>query len=423
MRRSAKGQRGRAMVAGVLGWGLLGGIGGYASPVRGEGASSRVAPSGEHAYGVGSNAVLSIAADVPAWELLRDAIREILARRGVRVVDAGSEESGSALVRVDVSAAPGDATRVVVTRGRDGSTLVQRTVAHERNPSISREEIAETVRTAVEAELLDRESSNESAATSSGGTSSSGGSAGKAVGATEAHPTNAPNPPAARATAPPEASREAAGPSGSSEDVGTERSSSSSTSPLAFDIETFVAAGPFSSRSGAVVRPGFALSLVSRKVPRLGVGVLAQYALPFDIATADLAVHTQVLSLRTLVGIEAWRRDRVTLSFGIGGGVDRLSVAPRSDTLPGSILEAKSTRLDPVATGAASMRVRLGAGAVFLIRAMVDADFSERRYVIDDHGTPVDVFVPWRVRPTLAIGFGFTAFGDPAFAQETRGAR
>jgi hypothetical protein len=139
------------------------------------------------------------------------------------------------------------------------------------------------------------------------------------------------------------------------------------------------------------------------------------YAVPFDSDTDAVTSHTSLLAGRALAGVELFRGRWLAANVGVGAGFDMMTVNPRSPNLPSSNLYPPTTRTDPILSAMATAHVALFPGVVFLLSAGVDVDLDSRRYVFAEGATETDVLAPWRVRPMMLAGFGFTAFGDGHF--------
>jgi hypothetical protein len=122
--------------------------------------------------------------------------------------------------------------------------------------------------------------------------------------------------------------------------------------------------------------------------------------------------HASVVSLRAIPAVEVLHARWFALDVGAGAGFDVLTVAPRSEQLPPTSLGAQTSRVDPVLTAVATAHAAIAAGVVLLLAAGADVDFASRHYVLAQGTTDTDVLAPSRVRPTILLGFGFTALGE-----------
>jgi hypothetical protein len=364
--------------------------------------SLRVARAEEPADGT---VVLRIAGpDDPA---LRDSIRELLARLHLALqtegaspeADAGSSNSKSLVARVDVDlSSPGDAVLLVTNGNRE--IRFRRTIPREASVAIVREEIAHAVQSAVESEILAaRERASSAPATPP---------------APAAPPPPSPPPPAANSPSAPL-------PSPTNESAKEEPASLARRLPFGLELTTLAGAGPIADGSGPVARVGLG-GVVSLRAPlHPSLGISGLYAAPFDNDSVEVTTHTSLVSGRALAGLELFRGRWLAAGFGIGGGFDTMTVNPRSPNLPYSVLNGTTMRTDPILSAMATAHVALFPGVVFLVSAGVDVDLDSRHYVFAQGSTETDVLDPWRVRPMLLAGFGFTALGDGHFGGASGG--
>jgi hypothetical protein len=322
---------------------------------------------------------VAIAGGPEQARVLEETIREIFARRGMSVVPASTETPpDTILARVSIELGDGSGpARFVVADGRNGEVVVERTMSRESgDESIVREEIALAVRSAVESELLHDE------------------------------------PPAPPPEAPPVTQLPP------DRDAGERPARPPSAYEL--DLATFAGAGWVAEATGPVPRIGVGAALASRRGARPSIGIAFQYALPFETSTSLLSSRTSLLGVRVLPGLTAIKTSGFMLDVALGGGVDVLSVEPRSAVLPPSTLSASTTRGDAVLSGAVTARVALVSSVTLTLAATTDVDFATRSYVVDDGGSRSDVLDLWHLRPAILIGLGFTALGDGPFDPEPR---
>ncbi len=305
---------------------------------------------------------------------LRDTLRELLDRLGVKPVDTGAGPSESVpFARIEVDLASTEGARVAVIDGNDGSVLLRRVITRDgKTPAILREEIAQAARSAVEAKLR-----------------------------TDIVPR--PAPPAPERAAP----KEPPSP--------VPRVASTAPRGLALDVSTFVRGGPVADHAGPMLRAGLGIALASRRGIAPSIGLTAEYALPFDTRVRSVELETSLASLRLLPRVEVAHGSWFALTVGAGGGVDIFTVDPRSSVLPESALARTSTRADVVLTAAVASHFKLAPGLVLTVALSTDVDVTSRRWVVDEGRETRDVLAPWRVRPALLAGLDFTALGPTLF--------
>ncbi|MDB4935833.1 MAG: hypothetical protein JWP87_2805, partial [Labilithrix sp.] len=190
----------------------------------------------------------------------------------------------------------------------------------------------------------------------------------------------------------------------------------SAQSPLALDLSTSAGAGSFASGAGAVARAGGGAALVWRRGIRPSIGLAAQYVFPFDAGSEVALAHVGVTSIRSAAAIEVFGSSAFALDLAAGGGVDVLSVEPRSNVLPANRLGTPASRVDPIATAGITGHLAIASGTALSLLVGADVDFASRRWVVESDGRRSDAFAPSRVRPLAMIGFTFSAIGEPRFA-------
>jgi hypothetical protein len=315
---------------------------------------------------------------------------------------------GTAVARVEVDLrSGGEAT--IVTESRDQAPS-HRTLRRDPSPTVAREELAQAIESAVQAELA---AGRPPAADGVG------------PGSGEARP--APVPPAPVQTpapvetsvAPPTAAAAPADAAPTPAPLLSQEPSvtpPASRSPVALDISALSGVGGFATGAGAVTDVGGEVAIAWRRGWRVSVALSARAILPFDASAESVTGHASAVATRALVGMALLRRSWIALTPGVGGGADVLSVQPQSGTLAPSALEGGSTRADPIVTAFVATRLALSTGVALTLVLAGDLDLAAPRYVVAQ-GSAVDpVMTPWTVRPSLLVGFTFTAFGEPLFA-------
>ncbi len=330
---------------------------------------------------VSSTVVVNVVGAGDSQAPLEGSLRELLARLHLTMNPADAPpESVLARVQIDLTS-PAQAT-VLVTDGHSGEVRAHRVIPRDASAAITREEIAHAVQSAVESALIIEER------------------------AAAAAPPPAPphvEPPVVTPPAP--TPREAA------------TQPARRPSWFALDLTTLAGAGPFANGVGPVVRIGGGVIASSRGTLRPSIAVTGFYAVPFQSDAASLVgAYANLVSVRATPSIEVFHSSWFALDVGAGAGVDSLSVQPRSAILPSTNLGANTSRVDPIVAGVVTARAALASSVVFVLSADVDVDLASRRYVFDQGASEVDVFAPWRVRPTLFAGLAFTALGEGLFA-------
>jgi hypothetical protein len=308
---------------------------------------------------------------------LEASLRELLAR--LRLTMNPSDAAPDAiLARVQIDLTSTSQATVLVTDGHTGEVRAHRIIPRDASAAIIREEIAHAVQSAVESTLL-----------------------------VDAPPPPPPAPaPVQPAPIPPPIEPQHEAPPGVPR---TRRW-------FALDVTTLAGAGPFGSGAGPVVRMGGGAQLSSREGLRPSIAFTGYYAVPFQSNASLVGSYANLVSLRVTPAIEVLHASWFALDLGVTGGIDVLSVQPHSAILPSTNLGPTTSRVDPIVGGAVTARAALASSVVFVLAVDVDVDLASRRYVLDDGSSQVDVFDPWRVRPTVLAGLAFTAFGEGLFA-------
>lgn len=321
--------------------------------------------------------------------LLSATILELLSRLQLTMVDPPSQGASDLLAHVEIDLGGTNDARVLV-RSKAGAVVLDRTV-RDPNPAILREQIAHAVRGAAEAELLadeDRAAGREPTST----------------------PPPKPEAPPPAEPAPPRAEENAAATAGPSR-----HEEGATTNGLALDVSSFVAGGPVARTAGPVMRVGGAAALAYRRGLRPSLALSALYAFPFESGDDVLGARTRLVSTRAAMGIELMRTGWLGLEISGGGGIDVIGVEPTSSVLPASAMREGTTRVDPILSGALTMRTAVASDVTLSVSVVGDADLTVRKYVFEDGGLRGVVFSPWSMRPLLQVGFSFTAFGDRLF--------
>jgi hypothetical protein len=322
---------------------------------------------------------------------LRDSIRELLSRLHLVLTprDANVPPSSRvASVQIDLSS-PADAL-LVVTDAATGEVRLRRSIPRNGSANIVREEIAHAVQSAVEAATL---AARERAA---------------------APPTPPPAPPPAPiiVVAPPALP------------VKEEPRAPAPPARYGLELATLAGVGPIASGAGPDSRIGLGGTLVTRGPLHPSLAVSALFAVPFDTDTTvtsaqgeslQISTQTTIVSARAMPGVGLVRGSWFALDLAAGGGFDVVTVSPHSTNLPSSALDPQSTRVDALLSAMLTAHAGVAPGVVFLLSAGIDVDLASRQYVLVDGVATTDVFDPWRVRPMILAGFGFTALGDGFF--------
>lgn len=331
------------------------------------------------------NVEITIIGGGPEASSLEATLQELLTRVQLKSIHAPAAAYESLLSRVTIDLSQPTVANVAVIDARDGTVVMRRDIARDPNPSVAREEIAHAVQSAVEAELLKRESRPAPAP--------------EPVNApvpAPRDPVPAPSPSPALATSPAE----------------SPPPKPSSPSSLTLDVALFAAAGPIAKSSGVAPRVGGGVSVaLASSSLRPSLTLLGSYAPPFETGTEVVRARASFGSVRAIPAIEILRTTSIALDWGVGGGFDVLTVTPQSDVLPSARLGSSSTHVDVIATSLLTLRADIVSNVFFFASAGVEVDALTRPYVAQRGSQNEEIFAPWSVRPMLALGFAFTAVG------------
>jgi hypothetical protein len=303
-------------------------------------------------------------------------IRELLERLGVDVVSPPAPPGARVLSRARVDLTSPKAATVIVVDAHDEHVVLERETPPNATPSLRREVLAHDIQSAIEAELEEETLPPD---------------AGKPP-----EPVPVPEPVPEPATA-------------FTSDTAPASPPRASSSKTALDVAMFGGAGPIASSSGLGPRLGGALTLRSSSFSLSATGA---YAVPFESSSELVTARVSFFAVRILPGVRVVETGRFAFDAVVGGGVDVLAVDPSSSSLPPSTIGLHTTRIDPIVSTLLTTHVRLMPAVFAFVAGGVDVALSTRDYVVRRRDSEDDVFAPWRVRPTLLAGFGFTAFGD-----------
>jgi hypothetical protein len=337
---------------------------------------------------------------------LESSLRELLGRVGLALevsrVDRLSMDDASAFAErspalatawVDLRS-PARAELLIV-EGESGRVAVRRAVAMDRSAAIVVEEIAHIVHaSAEEIAEAERERARRAAARTPASTAPP----------SPAPPSAAPVSPTAPAPAserPPSRAEQAPAPRAPS---------------WGLDGGGFFGSRSFGPGALAVVGGGGMVGgALSRGPFRPALWLAAAYHVAFDATGSLVDVHARVLALRLaptvrLAGGAGW-----FVEAGPEAGLDVIWATPESSGLPAGRLDPSRTDLSPMLGAFAAAHLAVGSTADLFLALSADADLAPPRYVMHEGATSEEVFLPWRVRPGLMLGFTFTLAGVPAY--------
>lgn len=321
------------------------------------------------------------AIDAIEAERIDASVRELLGRLAVIVASSGTTSVTKPVARAAITLLDTREAEIVVTAANGGVLLMRRSRAP--TATILREQVAHEVQIAVEAALL---------------------SPPPPPSAESAPPPSPPPPPAP----PPSAEPAPAAASASARAPARARS-------YAFEVGTF-AGGSLFARSQAAARVGAEVTLASRRGRRPSVTLAGAYLLPFETEADLVASRASAAMLRLVPTLQIYGGRSVAVDLGVGGGIDILTVAPRTAVLPRGALLGATTIADPVISAAATVHVAIVSAVVLDLSAGADIAPIGHRWVLARGREEEDIFVPFRLRPGVSVGISFAALGERRFA-------
>jgi hypothetical protein len=181
---------------------------------------------------------------------------------------------------------------------------------------------------------------------------------------------------------------------------------SSGAAGAAARIGAFYGAQLFAPKLVLVHGPGISVGGVAGS-GRIQPGAIltGQLWLPNTVTEPSVGLRLLSGSLRLLGTADYAAGSPVTLSAGLGGGIDitrveSLAFGGAGDVHPTAITTLTTAFLR--ATVGASFRMQWG--LALSVTGVVDADLSRTRYVVEQNGETYDFLRPWTVRPGLMLG-------------------
>lgn len=304
--------------------------------------------------------------------------RELLGRLGIDVAVDEADPSPPPLAVVTVDLSRDDEVVVEVVEGKSGRQQARRTLKGDASSPLTLEAAAHVAQFAVE-DLLEVE-------------------VGAPPSPAEPHPLPITAPPAPQEKAP----------------------EAPATAPeegnVALDVSAFAVGSRFSEEGALAFGGGAALG--SRLTHVTGMPTLwlsAAYRAPIEVDESILRLRVSSLALR-LIPTLTFSRPSWAVEAGAGGGADLLFSSTDSAAIPTSYLTSRHTDVSPVFGAVFTGHIAVARTAAVTLSLMLDVDLAPRRYVSRVAGDETSLLLPARLRPALAIGFAFSAFGRSRFA-------
>lgn len=190
--------------------------------------------------------------------------------------------------------------------------------------------------------------------------------------------------------------------------------------PSAFEAEVS-AFGSAVAFGTAHVLPGLGASFdagVRRDALRASASLSVGASFSDKVTMGDETASVRTDAGRLLAALEWEPTTRLAAFAGIGGGIDRVTVAT-TESPAGVWAAGATTRVDPVLEGLAGAKVLLSNISRVFVAMALDVDMNPHRYVLDEGGTRRTFFDSPRVRPKAFLGLSFLLSG--AGGREARG--
>jgi hypothetical protein len=373
------------------------------------------APRSSRALDSGRRVDVTVVAGKEDARELVNTICEVVGRLGLPVrartleqapPQGGEETSGPGLARAEIDLTTPNLVQVLVY-GKSGQLVLMQRFARNASEPVLREEIADAVRSAVEAQLLIEPEGQ-------GPTASPGPATGTPPppplgrGPAWVSPFSAAVPPVAE---PPALVLPVAPPVAPVEHPSGEATSAPKVPMrgVAVDLSALAGIGGFAWQTTSVVgHLGGEVTVAYRKWLNPSLSVTGEYVLPFGASDPSNAVevHASVASVRVVPAIQVFHTSRFAIETGAGAGIDVINVQPT----------AKETRIDPVLRGVVAARLGLASRIVLSLAFAYDLDVAlhRPRYDVPDDQR-IHVLATWLGRPVGFVGLTFSALGDARF--------
>ncbi|MBL8954020.1 MAG: hypothetical protein JNK82_24800 [Myxococcaceae bacterium] len=143
---------------------------------------------------------------------------------------------------------------------------------------------------------------------------------------------------------------------------------------------------------------------------RPGLHLRGGYDAPFTVEGDWLDLRVSAVPLRALVSLDVLSGDAWRLEAALGGGADLFVTSAAAAQLPPHRLKPGLSPA-PVLSALVGGHVALASSVDVHLALAADVDLRPPRFITDDRR---EVFTPWRVRPSLVLGFSFNVLGpDP----------
>jgi hypothetical protein len=412
---------------GRLGWSVLAALGFWFMGLGVARAQDSGAARPSRQYDSGRAVDVTVVAGGEDVKDLVNTVREVVGRLGLQVrakvtqeaiPETGESAATRRLARAEINLLAPDAVQVVVY-GRSGQVVLQQRFGRNVSAPVLREEVADAVRSAVEAQLLIDPERAGQAGTS--GPPTGARTPGRVdTGPPAASPFSVAEPPVAE---PPALVLPPAAP------VEPPRSEAPATQVtplkrLAVDLAALAGVGVFAKRSGVVTRLGGAATISFRKWLNPSLILAGEYLLPFQAVFEGVVAqaHASAASVRIVPAIQVFHTRNIAIDVGAGAGIDVINVQlwPAQSPAYLSVNGTPSTRMDPVVRGLASAHMGLAPRIALSLDVACDVDVAAQvpDYVVEEGGTRYHLLNlgPWRVRPLVLVGLTLAALGESRLA-------
>jgi hypothetical protein len=170
---------------------------------------------------------------------------------------------------------------------------------------------------------------------------------------------------------------------------------------------------------GAPFTAGFgvqlALALAAPRV-RPALALSLGYQPPFEVSNDYASMLVHALPLRLLAQLTPVRGDNWRLDAALGGGADVFVTATRTALAAPNAAVLPQGTAAPVLTAQLTGRFGLVRSADLWLGVMADVDLAPRRFVVAVGNTSELLYQPWRVRPSIMLGFSLAPVGREPYA-------
>jgi hypothetical protein len=173
----------------------------------------------------------------------------------------------------------------------------------------------------------------------------------------------------------------------------------------------------FAGRELGLVSAGGGVEVaLTRRIGRFrpGLMLLGTYQAPLEVTGFLVTLQLQQVSPRLAVTLDILHGRTARLDIGLGGGADVFLVSSIPHDLPPEQAPPRPPFISPVLTALAVGRVAVARSVDVYLGFTLDVDLRPPSFSTYQNMQPTSVLDPWVLRPSLVVGFSFSALGvDP----------